>query len=115
MATLVSELDLPLLEGQRVTPSTELPQDHWLARNPFGYAVWHYDDVTAILRDKRWHSAAGRIPELMGVTDEQFLSRQRVSILSAEGDVHLRLRRLVAPAFSPRQADRLRRSSRASG
>ncbi|MDP2291705.1 MAG: cytochrome P450, partial [Actinomycetota bacterium] len=66
------------------------------------------DDVTSILRDKRWHSAAGRIPELMGVTDEAFLSRQRVSILSAEGDVHLRLRRLVAPAFSPRQADRLR-------
>ncbi len=70
--------------------------------------MWHYDDVTAILRDKRWHNASGRIAEIMGVTDERFLSRQRESILSAEGDTHLRLRRLVAPAFAPRQADRLR-------
>jgi cytochrome P450 len=31
-----------------------------------------------------------------------------VSILSAEGDVHTRLRRLVAKSFSPRSADRLR-------
>jgi cytochrome P450 len=44
----------------------------------------------------------------MGITDEAFLARQGESILSAEGDVHTRLRRLVAPAFSPRSADRLR-------
>ena len=84
------------------------PRDAWLAHNMFGFAVWHYDDVTSILRDKRWHSATSRIPELMGVTDPRFLDRQQVNILSAEGDVHTRLRRLVAPAFSPRAADRLR-------
>lgn len=108
MATLASELDLPFLEGRGVTTAAELPADGWLARNPFGFAVWRYEDSIAILRDKRWHNAAGRIPELMGITDPDFLERQQVSILSAEGDVHLRLRRLVAPAFSPRQADRLR-------
>jgi cytochrome P450 len=114
MATLVHDLDLPLMlppEGQpsrRFDPNMELPDDVWLVRNLFGFAVWHYSDVTSILRDKRWHSATSRIPELMGVTDEKFLARQGVNILSAEGDVHLRLRRLVAPAFSPRQADRLR-------
>ena len=114
MATLVHELDLPLMlladgtAARRFDPTMEMPTDAWLVRNLFGFAVWHYDDVTGILRDKRWHSASGRIPELMGVTDARFLDRQRVNILSAEGDVHLRLRRLVAPAFSPRQADRLR-------
>jgi cytochrome P450 len=114
MATPVQELDLPLMlppDGQqtrRFDATMPLPGDAWLVRNLFGYVVWHYDDVTGILRDKRWHSAAGRIPEIMGVTDEKFLERQSVNILSAEGDVHLRLRRLVAPAFSPRQADRLR-------
>lgn len=114
MATMVHELDLPLMlledgtAARRFDPAMEMPADAWLVRNLFGYAVWHYDDVTGILRDKRWHSASGRIPELMGVTDERFLERQSVNILSAEGDVHLRLRRLVAPAFSPRQADRLR-------
>lgn len=114
MATLVHELDIPdmmLADGstaRRFDSTMTMPPEGWLVKNLFGYAVWHYDDVTGILRDKRWHSAAGRIPEIMGVTDEQFLERQGVSILSAEGDVHLRLRRLVAPAFSPRQADRLR-------
>lgn len=88
--------------------SATLPEHHWLARNMFGYAVWHYDDAIGILRDKRWHNAAGRIPELMGITNEEFLSRQGISILSAEGEMHTRLRRLVAPAFSPRSADRLR-------
>jgi cytochrome P450 len=108
MATLASELDLPVLLTDRITTETTLPSDAWLVRNGFGYAVWRYDDVTRILRDKRWHSATSRIPELMGITDEKFLSRQDISILSAEGDTHTRLRRLVAPAFSPRSADRLR-------
>lgn len=114
MATLVHDLDLPTMllddgtTARRFDATMQMPDDAWLVRNLFGFAVWHYDDVTGILRDKRWHSAAGRIPEIMGVTDEAFLARQSVNILSAEGDVHLRLRRLVAPAFSPRQADRLR-------
>ena len=85
-----------------------LSSDQWLVRNMFGYEVLRYEDATAVLRDKRWHSAVSRIPELMGITNPDFLERQQVSILSAEGDMHTRLRRLVAPAFSPRAADRLR-------
>jgi len=113
MPTLVSELELPELseEGsfeQRDARRMTLKDDYWLVRNLFGYAVLRYDDVTAILRDKRWHSAVSKIPQLMGITNADFLDRQQVSILSAEGDVHTRLRRLVAPAFSPRAADRLR-------
>ncbi|MEP7201056.1 MAG: cytochrome P450 [Ilumatobacteraceae bacterium] len=112
MATLASELDLPeILDGsfdQRFARRMALDPDQWIVRNMFGYAVVRYEDVTAILRDKRWHSAVSKIPELMGITNPQFLERQQVSILSAEGDVHLRLRRLVAQAFSPRAADRLR-------
>jgi cytochrome P450 len=114
MATLASELDLPeitLADGnydQRHAMRQALADGQWLVRNLFGYAVVRYDDTTAILRDKRWHSATGKIPELMGITDPRFLERQDVSILSAEGDVHTRLRRLVGTAFSPRAADRLR-------
>jgi cytochrome P450 len=62
-----------------------------------------------ILRDKRWHSATGLAAQMQGIRDETFMNRRRrVSILNAEGEVHVRLRRLVAPAFSPRSADRLR-------
>lgn len=73
-----------------------------------GVSLLRYDDVVAVLRDKRWHSAVAKLPELMGITDPDFLARDRESILSAEGDVHTRLRRLVGKALSPRAADRLR-------
>jgi cytochrome P450 len=112
MATPVHELDLPevpLADGSsRFATKIELSTDEWLMKSLFGYAVWRYDDALGVLRDKRWHSASGKIPELMGITDERFLAQQGESILSAEGDMHTRLRRLVAPAFSPRSADRLR-------
>ena len=114
MATLAAELDLPeitLADGnyeERRALRQSLAGDQWLVRNMFGYEVLRYEDATAVLRDKRWHSAVSRIPELMGITNTDFLERQQVSILSAEGDMHTRLRRLVAPAFSPRAADRLR-------
>jgi cytochrome P450 len=114
MPTLVTELELPELpdDGRgleaRFTRLADLDDRHWLLRQGFGYAVVRYDDATAVLRDKRWHSATSRLPELMGITDEAYLSRRRESILSAEGDTHQRLRRLVAQSFSPRSADRLR-------
>ena len=114
MATPASQLDLPeitLDEGsyeQRRAMRAALPPDTWLFRNLIGYSVLRYEDAVGILRDKRWHSATSRIPELMGITRSDFLARQRGSILSAEGDEHTRLRRLVAPAFNPRAADRLR-------
>src|SRR4051812_21251370 len=114
MATNLDDLDLPEIgpaDGnwdQRFAKVLDLDGEQWLLRDPFGFSVWRYEDATAILRDRRWHSASARLPELFGVTDERFLGNQQVSILSAEGDMHTRLRRLVAPAFSPRAADRLR-------
>src|SRR4249919_2148073 len=114
MATPAAQLDLPeitLADGDyeaRRAMRASLAGDQWLVRNMFGYEVLRYEDATAVLRDKRWHSAVSRIPELMGITNPDFLERQQVSILSAEGDMHTRLRRLVAPAFTPRAADRLR-------
>ena len=103
-------LDLELLSDREATLARlrEASQESWIARNPLGYAVLRYNDVVAMLRDKRWHSATSRILEMSGITDPQYLSRRRTSILAAEGDEHTRLRRLVGKAFSPRAADRLR-------
>ncbi len=112
--TNVAELDLPsiddptLSDTERQALIASLANDHWIVRNALGYSVLQYADVVAVLRDKRWHSATSKIPEMMGITDREFLDNRRVSILSAEGDVHTRLRRLVAKSFSPRSADRLR-------
>ncbi|MEY2958998.1 MAG: hypothetical protein RLZZ01_1566 [Actinomycetota bacterium] len=117
MATPVTELDIPDLtwlddpkvphtEHRRVT--SDVAAEHWLAKNFFGVTALRHDDVVALLRDKRWHSASGQILEMAGVDDPEWLARRRTSILSAEGDEHTRLRRLVGPAFTPKHADALR-------
>jgi cytochrome P450 len=109
--TPVHELELPSLpddDGSRgdemLAILGEIADRSWLARNPIGYSVMRYDDVVAVLRDKRWHSLLSRLNELRGLPEDM----RGESILSAEGEVHTRLRRLVAKAFSPRAADRLR-------
>ncbi len=114
-ATAVTDLDIPTidieLEPDREVAAARLREvaaQSWIARNPFGFSILRYDDVVAMLRDKRWHSATSRILEMGGITDPQYLARRRTSILAAEGDEHTRLRRLVGKAFSPRAADRLR-------
>ena len=115
MASLATDLQIPkvplIIDQQRSDRHALLrgiAKDSWLARTDIGYSVLTYESVMGILRDKRWHSATGMIAQLQGITDEAFLGRRQVSILNAEGEVHVRLRRLVAPAFSPRSADRLR-------
>ena len=115
MATLASDLSLPEIPVIMDQSRTDRDQflrnvadQSWLAKTEIGYSVLTYESVIGILRDKRWQSAVGFIAQLQGITNETFMSRRRESILSAEGEVHVRLRRLVAPAFSPRSADRLR-------
>jgi len=114
MATPVNQLDLPTVdfgfadaEEQRQQLAS-IASESWIARGPFGYIVFSYDDCVAILRDKRWHNAASIVTELRAVSDPRLSEGRRETILSAEGDTHTRLRRLVAPSFSPRSADALR-------
>jgi cytochrome P450 len=115
MATPVNELELPYIDVLSIADRDEARRTvvdtgrrHWLARTPIGFMLTRYEDVVAVLRDRRWHSAVAKIVELSGVQDPQFTARRRSSILSTEGDEHGRLRRLVAPAFTPKAADRLR-------
>jgi cytochrome P450 len=68
--------------------------------------------VTAILRDKRFHSALSLLPQMSGLPELAEETSRRESILSMEGEEHARLRRLVAPAFTPASANRLRPTMR---
>ncbi|MEN9805153.1 MAG: hypothetical protein RIS41_2000 [Actinomycetota bacterium] len=114
MATPADQLDLPVVDfgfadaDEQRAALEQIARDTWIARGPFGYIVFSYEDCVALLRDKRWHNAASIISELRAVSDPRLANRERVSILAAEGETHTRLRRLVAPAFSPRSADALR-------
>ena len=114
MATPADTLDLPVVdfgfadaEEQR-QQLARIASESWIARGPFGYVVFTYEDCVAILRDKRWHNAASIVAELRAVSDPRLQNRERQSILSSEGDTHTRLRRLVASSFTPRSADALR-------
>jgi cytochrome P450 len=115
MATSVYELELPELDmmepsgrDQARAEIAAARDQHWLARNPLGFVVTRYEDVAAILRDRRFHSAFSMLAEMSGLEDDEYFQSRRRSILALEGEEHARLRRLVAPAFTPRSADRMR-------
>ncbi len=110
-AARLDQLDLPVVDAldptERRRQLDEAARAHWLARTPIGYLITRYDDCVAILRDARWHSALAMLNQARGIDDPRMANR-RPSILSTEGDEHLRLRKLVGPAFTPRQASSLR-------
>ncbi len=112
-ATTAFELDLPVYDPtglsrtERIAEISSARDAYWLARTPLGFAVLRYEDASAVLRDRRFHSALSLIPTMQGVAGAEFEER-RPSILSMEGDEHTRLRRLVNGAFTPAAADRLR-------
>ena len=77
-ATITSafDLDIPAIElddaTDRAASTAKLraaAEQSWIARNMFGFSILRYDDVVAMLRDKRWHSATSRIMEMSGITD----------------------------------------------
>jgi cytochrome P450 len=68
-----------------------------------------YADIVAVLRERRFHSALSLLPQMQGLSADS-MEERRPSILSMEGDEHTRVRRLVAPAFTPAAANRLRPS-----
>ncbi len=118
MPQLVSDLNLPYLDTmglerrEAVEAIAAARSVHWLARGELGYSVTNLADVTAILRDQRFHSALSLIAEAPEFQDSSARGRRGESILTMEGDAHARLRRLVAPAFTPASANRLRPTMR---
>ena len=111
--TTALELDVPYYDPAADTRETrldalaELRTRSWLVRTPMGFTLTRYEDAVALLRDRRFHSALSLLPQMQGLEGRYFEER-RTSILSMEGDEHDRLRRLVAPAFTPAAVDRLR-------
>jgi cytochrome P450 len=110
-----ADLDLPFVDLATISDRdaaraayVAAGRDSWLVRTDIGFAVTRHADVSAVLRDQRWHSLVSKLPQLLGVTDEEFLAQRKGSILSSEGMEHARLRRLVAGAFVPTKVDRFR-------
>src|SRR6476469_4922644 len=111
--TTVFDLDLPAYDPDGLDRAARWAAlgaaraQHWLVRTPIGFGVTRYADAVALLRERRFHSALSLLPQMQGVEGAE-IEERRPSILSMEGDEHARVRRLVAPAFTPAAAGRLR-------
>ncbi len=81
----------------------------WLARCAFGHVITSYD----AMRDLLWldHSLTGAydsVVEMMQARGTQWGRFQSESLLGQSGDAHRRIRSVLAPAFTPQQANRHR-------
>ena len=115
MAKPVESLDLPVLDSRGdLDPEVEVAalgregEHRWLAKFTFGYVVLTYDDVASLLRERRLHQASQLVAQLFAGEGTELDDLDRDGLLSAEGERHARLRRLVAAPFAPRAIDRLR-------
>jgi len=116
MVTSVHDLELPAVDTVGMGRDEALAliavarEQHWLAKTPLGYSVSRQEECVSLLRDRRFHNALALLRQMNGLEpdDEDDADPRRQSILAMEGEDHARLRRLVAPAFTPQAADRFR-------
>jgi cytochrome P450 len=81
---------------------------NWYARTPVGYALLRYRQAGAVLGDRRFQQSVLDLAlERKGVTSGLLYDWLSSNIIRTEGDHHLRLRRLVSKAFTPRSVERL--------
>src|SRR5690606_11760762 len=102
------QLGLP--EVVPYAPPTEIVEragGSWLARSRRTPVVVGHEAARDLLKDRRLHHLLRHMADVRG-SDDPALERRPGSILSAEGEEHLRLRRLCLPAFKQRSVDELR-------
>jgi cytochrome P450 len=109
----VDELDLPTYDHLDDTSDfhgalRELSEQSWIARGALGYAVLDHEAGNAVLRDRRMAFPAIELLVLQGVTSGPIWDRNQDGLMGRSGESHSRLRRMLAPAFTPRAAERLR-------
>jgi cytochrome P450 len=93
----------------------ELREQTWVAASARGLEVFRYEDVSRLLRDrnlqKQAHRIMNRITE-MGITEGPVREFHERSILTQDGDPHVRLRLPLSSFFAPRRAENLRDAAR---
>ena len=87
----------------------EARRHSWLAKYPFGYILLDYQAMKDFLPDERCRTPNRDITALAGVEKGSPFERFNDHFLLAlDGDEHRRHRRIMAPAFTPREANRFR-------
>ena len=83
-------------------------EESWYVRTPWGWAVLRYEQAVAVLKDRRFQQGNARWPAQNGVHSGPFATWWGETLLSLEGEDHLRLRRLLGPAFRSRAIEAMR-------
>jgi cytochrome P450 len=120
MVTNVNDLEMPFFRSRGETKEENYTRDEffelaknaakesWIARSGLGYTIFNHEDLSAVLRDRRWHSAVGLVADLNPYTTLDFKRRRKTSIIAMDGEAHNRLKRILTPHFTPSIADDLR-------
>ncbi|UNK70804.1 cytochrome P450 [Microbacterium sp. H1-D42] len=80
----------------------------WYAETPYGWAVLRYDEGTALLKDKRFQQGNARWPAQNGIHEGPWQQWWAETLLSIEGADHLRMRKLLGPAFRNKVIEAMR-------
>src|SRR5882757_8826633 len=83
-------------------------KQHWYASTSLGPAILRYDDCVALINHRDMGQASTHHLVAQGITEGPVAETWSGLLLNTEGRDHARLRRLVAPAFSPAVVERLR-------
>jgi cytochrome P450 len=85
----------------------------WLATCPFGFVVTQYDAMRDLLYlDRHMRGAYQSVLEIMEAQGTPWGRFQMESVLASTGETHARIRRALASAFTPQQANRHRKLMR---
>ena len=110
----LEELDLPYLPMEDPdfarNPYPYLDQARqahpWLAKGAFGYVVHQYKAIQDLLRqDGPLQSSYDGIVDMMDANDTPWGEWTKRHLLAAQQEQHLRMRNVLAPKFTPRQAN----------
>lgn len=83
-----------------------------IALGPYGPEILTHDLVRSVLRDARFGISQGVGLAMQGIASGPLWDRVTRLMVSLDGAAHLRLRRLVSQAFTPRAAARMRTGCR---
>ena len=113
----VSELEVPQWDFADETITGErfhevmgaLRERSWIARaDPVGWIVLDHEAVAFFMRTPQANFPGILMLELQGITEGPMWDRMKGNLLDLRGADHRRQRKLVQPAFSPKEADKLR-------
>lgn len=118
MPVLVSELELPYLPPKLIKSDLtaydhlqlgiEARKQSWIGTTKLSYMILDHKHSAAMLKDKRWHNALYMISDFNPHFTEEIKASRKKLLINLEGEDHTRLRRIIAPVFSPKTAELLR-------